>query len=201
MENHPKKEQTFVIIKPDGVQRGLVGEITKRFENVGLKIVAFKMLLANEDQCWEHYKKDDKWFLEKGTRIINDRKASNLPIEKEAIDYGKEIIEMLVKYMTSSPVVAIVLEGNNAAALVTKLVGSTEPTTSDVGTIRGDYSLDSYEIASVDNRAVRNLIHCSESPEEAVREIAIWFDEKEILSYKLVAEQMLYDVNLDGILE
>ena len=201
MSNHPKKERTFVIIKPDGVQRGLIGEIIKRFERVGLKITAMKMVVASEEQCWEHYKKDDAWFIEKGTRILNDRKEAGLEITKEAIDYGKEIIEMLVKYMTASPVIVMVIEGNNATSLVTKLVGSTEPTTSDIGTIRGDYSLDSYEIAGVDERAVRNLIHCSENTTEAEREIKIWFTESEIISYRLIAEQMLYDVNLDGILE
>ncbi len=201
MNNHPKKERTFVIIKPDGVQRGLIGEITKRFERVGLKITASKMIMATEEQCWEHYKKDDAWFIEKGTRILNDRKEAGLEITKEAIDYGKEIIEMLVKYMTASPIVAMVIEGNNATSLVTKLVGSTEPTTSDVGTIRGDYSLDSYEISGIDERAVRNLIHCSEDTTEAERELKIWFNEDEIISYRLIAEQMLYDVNLDGILE
>ncbi len=201
MNNHPKKERTFVIIKPDGVQRGLIGEITKRFERVGLKITASKMIMATEEQCWEHYKKDDAWFIEKGTRILNDRKEAGLEITKEAIDYGKEIIEMLVKYMTASPVIVMVIEGNNATSLVTKLVGATEPTTSDVGTIRGDYSLDSYEISGIDERAVRNLIHCSEDTSEAEREIKIWFKEEEIISYRLIAEQMLYDVNLDGILE
>ncbi len=108
---------------------------------------------------------------------------------------------MLVKYMTASPIMIMVIEGNNATSLVTKLVGSTEPTTSDIGTIRGDYALDSYTIAGIDERAVRNLIHCSEDVNDAEREIPIWFNEKEIISYRLISEQMLYDVNLDGILE
>ncbi len=201
MNNHPKKERTFVIIKPDGIQRSLIGEITQRFERVGLKITASKLIMATEEQCWEHYKKDDVWFKEKGERIINDKKKAGLEITKEAIDYGKEIIEMLVKYMTASPVMIMVIEGNNATSLVTKLVGSTEPTTSDIGTIRGDYALDSYTIAGIDERAVRNLIHCSEDVNDAEREIPIWFNEKEIISYRLISEQMLYDVNLDGILE
>lgn len=201
MDNHPKKERTFVIIKPDGVQRSLVGEITKRFERAGLKITAMKMVMATDKQCWEHYKKEDEWFLAKGERIINERKAAGLEITKEAIDYGKEIIEMLVKYMTASPVIIMVIEGNQSTSIVTKLTGGTEPTTSDVGSIRGDYALDSYQIAGIDERAVRNLIHCSEDVEDAEREIPIWFKEEEIISYRLVTEQMLYDVNLDGILE
>ena len=103
--------------------------------------------------------------------------------------------------MTSGPVLMMVWEGNQAAAVVKKITGDTEPSTSDVGTIRGDLTVDSYNIAAVDDRAVRNLIHCSESADEAKREIAIWFTDAEMTEYRLVGEQILYDVNLDGILE
>ena len=197
----PKKERTYVMIKPDGVQRSLIGDIVNRFEKTGLKISALKMMIPKEDQCWEHYKKDDAWFNEKGALIVKDREAAGLPIEKEAIEYGKDIIRQLATFMTSGPVVAMVLEGNQAVAIVKKLVGGTEPLTSDVGTIRGDYTLDSYALAGIDGRAVRNLIHCSDKPEEAEREIKIWMTEEEILQYRLVSEEILYDVNLDGILE
>lgn len=201
MEKHPKKERTMVFIKPDGVQRGLIGEVIKRFERTGLKLVSLKMTILDADRCWKHYNKDDVWYEKKGSRSIEERKANGLAVDKSAIDYGKEIINALVKFMTSGPVIAMIWEGNKAVAVVTKIVGTTEPTTSDVGTIRGDLTIDSYEITSVDGRAVRNLMHCSESPEEAEREIALWFSEKEILNYRLVQEQILYDVNLDGILE
>lgn len=196
-----QKERSLVIIKPDAVQRSLMGEIISRIEKTGLKFVAFKFLVAEEKQCWDHYHKDDTWFLEKGNRITNDRQAQGLPIEKEPIDYGKDIIKANVDFFTSGPVLAMVIEGNGAVGIVKKLVGSTEPMTSDVGTIRGDLTIDSYELSSIDNRAVRNLIHCSDSPEEAQREIKIWFTDKDIINYRLVAEQILYDVNLDGILE
>ena len=115
--------------------------------------------------------------------------------------YGRDIIRTIVKYMTGSPVVMLVLEGNQSVAVVTKLVGTTEPATSDVGTIRGDYTIDSYGHATYENRAVRNLIHCSESPEEAEREIAIWFTDKEIHSYVTAQERIMYDVNFDGTTE
>src|SRR5574344_2280598 len=115
---HPKKEKTFVIFKPDSVQRGLVGEIIHRFERVGLKIVAMKMVLATEDQCWQHYNKDEAWYIKTGNRIIENRKAQNKPIEKEAVEYGKDVVEGLVKYMTCSPVVIMVLEGNSSRAVV-----------------------------------------------------------------------------------
>lgn len=198
---HPKKERSFVIVKPDGVQRGLMGEILRRIERTGLKVVAVKFLVPKEEQCWDHYHKEDDWFLSKGTRITADREAQGLPIEKEPIEYGKDIIRANVNFFTSGPVLALVIEGNQSVAIVKKLVGGTEPSTSDVGTIRGDYTIDSYALSSIDNRAVRNLIHCSDKPEEAEREIAIWFTPEEIVAYRLVAEQVLYDVNLDGILE
>ncbi len=189
------------MVKPDGVQRGLVGEVIKRYERTGLKLVGLKLCLADEKKLWEHYGKDDVWFLKKGTKIMEDKKANNLPVTKEAIEYGKDIIGQLVKFMTSGPVIQMVWEGNQAAAVVVKITGTTEPATSDVGTIRGDLTIDSYNIAAVDDRAVRNLIHCSESAEEGKREIAIWFTEAEMTGYRLVGEQILYDVNLDGILE
>ena len=198
---HPKKERSFVIVKPDGVQRGLMGEILRRIERTGLKVVAVKFLVPKEEQCWDHYHKEDDWFLSKGTRITADREAQGLLIEKEPIEYGKDIIRANVTFFTSGPVLALVIEGNQSVAIVKKLVGGTEPSTSDVGTIRGDYTIDSYALSSIDNRAVRNLIHCSDKPEEAEREIAIWFTPEEIVAYRLVAEQVLYDVNLDGILE
>lgn len=201
MATHPKQEQTLVILKPDAIQRSLMGAVISRIERTGLKFVAMKMLLPKAEQCWKHYNKDDEWFMKKGTRVVEDRKAQNLPIEKEAMEYGKDIIQANVDFFTSGPVLAFVVEGNQAAAIVKKLVGSTEPTTSDVGTIRGDLTVDSYALSSIDNRAVRNLVHCSDSPEEALREIPIWFTPDELLKYRLVQEQILYDVNLDGILE
>ena len=198
---HPKEERTFVIIKPDGVQRGLVGEVIKRYERTGLKLVGLKFGVAEEKKFWEHYNKDDAGLLKRGTKIAEDKKANSLPVDKEPLEYGKDIIRQLVKFMTSGPVLMMVWEGNQSAAVVRKITGDTEPATSDVGTIRGDLTVDSYGISAVDDRAVRNLIHCSENVEEAKREIAIWFTPEEVTEYRLVTEQILYDVNLDGILE
>jgi nucleoside-diphosphate kinase len=198
---HPSKERSFVIIKPDGIQRSLVGEIIKRFERTGLKIVSLKLAMADEKKLWEHYSKDDAWFTKKGEGIVMIRKERGMPVEKEAIEYGKDIIRVLVTYMTAGPVVMMVLQGNEAVAVVKKIVGATEPATSDVGTIRGDLTSDSYAISNIDNRAVRNLIHCSDAPEEAEREISLWLSDSEVLSYKLMNEQILYDINWDGIME
>lgn len=202
MDNtHPKKERTFVIIKPDGIQRSLIGEIIGRYERTGLKLVGLWFGMADGKKFWEHYNKDDAWFLKKGTKIVEDKKAAGLPVQKEAIEYGKDIIGQLVKFMTAGPVVMMVWEGNQAVVVVKKITGDTEPATSDVGTIRGDLTLDSYGISAVDDRAVRNLIHCSDAVDEAQREIKLWFGDSTLLDYRTVQDQILYDVNLDGIME
>ncbi len=193
----PHQERTFVILKPDTVQRSLMGEVIGRFERTGLKFVAMKMAVPTEAQLLKHYNKDDAWFLKKGTRIVEDLKAQGTTITKEPIEYGKDIIRTIVHYMTAAPVVMMVLEGNQSVAVVTKLVGTTEPATSDVGTIRGDFTIDSYGHSAYEDRAVRNLIHCSESPEEAERETTIWFTENEIMEYVTAQERIMYDVHFD----
>jgi len=198
---HPKKERSFVIIKPDGVQRSLIGEIIGRFERAGLKLAALKLAVPDSERIWKHYDKDDAWFIKKGTNIAKERAAAGLSADKEPIEYGKDIIRALDRYMTSGPAIMMVWEGNQAVAVVTKITGGTEPATSDVGTIRGDLTIDSYGIAAIDDRAVRNLIHCSDTPENAEKEIALWFSPQEVIAYRLVQDEILYDVNLDGILE
>ena len=198
---HPKSERTFVIIKPDGIQRSLIGEIISRFERTGLKLSAIKLQVPDSDRIWKHYDKDDEWFLKKGTKIAENRATAGLSAEKEPIEYGRDIIRALEKYMTAGPVVMMVWEGNQAVAVVTKIVGATSPAESDIGTIRGDLTIDSYEISNIDDRAVRNLIHCSDTPENAENEIKLWFTAEEITNYRLINEAILYDVNLDGILE
>jgi nucleoside-diphosphate kinase len=198
MKKLPHQERTFVILKPDTVQRSLMGEVVRRFEQTGLKCTAMKMFVPDEERLIKHYNKSDEWFLKKGTNVINDLMSQGLPITKEPMEYGKDIIRTIVKYMTAGPVVAMVWEGNQAVAVVTKIVGTTEPSSSDVGTLRGDYTIDSYGHASFENRAVRNLIHCSDAVSEAEREIAIWFTEDDIMNYTTAQERIMYDVNIDG---
>ncbi len=197
--NKPQKERTLVLIKPDGVQRSLIGEVISRFERTGLKFLCLKMVIPNPDQSFEHFKKDDAWFEMVGSKTIEGKQAKGEKIERSAIEYGKEIQGALVDFLCAGPIVAMVLQGNQSIGIVRKLVGATEPLTSDVGTIRGDLTLDSYSLANPDGRAVRNLIHASETTEEAEREIKLWFSENEILKYNLVQDKILYDVNLDGI--
>ena len=189
----PHEERSLVLLKTDAVQRSLVGEIIKRFEQKGLKITGMKMVWPSEQQLMDHYNKDDDWFERKGQGVVEDLKAQGREIEKEAIEYGKDIIRTVVRYMTESPVVALVLQGNQAVSIVSRTVGGTEPTSADIGTIRGDYSIDSYSHATLENRGVKNLIHQSESVEEAEREVKIWFTDEEIHDYATAQERIMYE--------
>ncbi len=202
MKKHFKSEQTLVIVKPDGVQRSLVGEIIKRFERIGLKLAAIKMLVPNPEFVEQHYTLDPNWRRVTGEKTIKGYESKGLePPSRDPLEISQRILDNLKRYVTSGPVVAMVWQGAHAVQIVRKLVGGTEPLTSDVGTIRGDYVLDSYQMGDSDNRSVRNLVHASGSVEEAEMEIKHWFSDQEIVDYRLIQEQILYDVNLDGILE
>jgi nucleoside-diphosphate kinase len=198
MDRKPHQERTFVILKPDTIQRSLMGDVIRRFEQTGLKCTAMKMFVADEGRLFKHYNKDEAWFLKKGNGIIENLKQQGKLVEKEALEYGKDIIRANAKYMSAAPVVAMIWEGNQAVGVIKKIVGSTEPATSDVGTIRGDFTIDSYAHSAYEDRAVRNLIHCSDAPEEAEREIALWMDECDIMEYVTAQERIMYDVNFDG---
>lgn len=197
-----KQEKTLVIIKPDGVQRGLIGEVIKRYEQCGLKLVALKMLIPSKEIALQHYSVDPEWTLKTGTKALEAAKARNDQLETDdPIIYAEKIRETLKTYLSSGPVVTMVWQGMNAVGVVRKITGSTEPLSSTPGTIRGDFTIDSYSAANSDKRSVRNIIHSSGSVDEANKEIAIWFRPEEVLNYRLVTEEIIYDVNLDGILE
>lgn len=202
MEKHPSKERTLVVIKPDGIQRSLIGEIIKRYERAGLKMTALKMVLSTAEHIEKHYTIDPEWLRKVGEKAISSyQKKGIAPPCKEPEELGRKVLERLKKYMTSGPVIAMVWQGNQAVGIVRKITGGTEPLSSDVGTIRGDYTVDSYTTADPDDRPIRNLIHASGTVDEAEKEIDMWFSREEIINYRLVQEQILYDVNLDGILE
>jgi nucleoside-diphosphate kinase len=199
---HPSKERTLVLIKPDGVQRQLVGEIIRRYENVGLKLLGMKMLVPQPDHVEAHYTLDPAWRKVTGEKTIKGYKDKGLtPPSEDPLEITAKILSNLKKYLSSGPVVAMVWQGAHAVKIVRKITGGTEPLTSDVGTIRGDFVLDSYQMSDPDDRAVRNLIHASGSTEEAEAEIKHWFKPEELTNYRMVHEEILYDVNLDGILE
>jgi nucleoside-diphosphate kinase len=199
---HPKEERTLIIIKPDGVQRSLVGEIIKRYERLGLKLIAVKMIVATKEHIEKFYTLDPNWRVITGEKTIKNYRDKGLtPPSEDPKEITAKILENLKRYMTSGPVIAMVWQGAHAVKIVRKITGGTEPLSSDVGTIRGDLVMDSYQMCDADGRAVRNLIHASGTLEEADNEINHWFEKHEIINYRLVAEQILYDVNLDGLLE
>lgn len=200
--SHPKKERTFVAVKPDGVQRGLIGEVISRFERVGLKLVAMKMIVADKEHIMKHYTLDPEWRRITGEKTIKGYLDKGLtPPTNDPFEVTEKLLNKLWPFMTSGPLVAMVWEGAHAQKIVKKITGGTEPLTSDVGTIRGDFVLDSYAMSDMDERSIRNVLHCSGSEKDAEEEIKHWFKPEEIINYRLVQEQILYDVNIDGILE
>ena len=193
-----KFERTFCLIKPDGVKRGLIGDIILRIEKAGLKIVALKMLVPTADQVRKHYPmSDDAWVERLGEKSL----SSFENIAAEALEVlgsvdksviGKNVADSLVEFMTSGPVVAMVVEGIQAREMIRKLAGHTLPFKADVGTIRGDYSVDSPAVANVEMRAIHNLFHASETEAEAKNEISLWFGDEKIPGYDLGAEAVMY---------
>ena len=186
-------EQSLVLVKPDGVARGQVGEIISRFERVGLKIVAMKMVLPERSQVDRHYALTEEWMMGVFTKAKAkfDAKGEKFGFTDHKA-YGKYIKDGLVDFLLSGPVVAMVLEGPECVTLVRKLVGATEPMGSAPGTIRGDLSPDTYAMSNAQNRPLRNLIHASGTVEEGKSEVAIWFTKKEMYQYETVLENVLY---------
>jgi nucleoside-diphosphate kinase len=165
-------------------------------------MVAMRMLIPNEALVRAHYQLDPEWIRKVGEKLLNSAKERGMELDsQDPLEHGERILLRLVRYMTSGPVVAMVWQGAHAVDVVRKITGGTEPRTSDVGTVRGDFMLDSYTMANADERSVRNIVHASGTVEEANAEIGLWFTEKELLQYRLVQEEILYDVNLDGLLE
>ena len=197
-----KKEKTLVIIKPDGVQRALIGEVVGRYEKTGLKLVGLKFVVPTEELVEKHYLADPDWIMKRGTKTIQAYKDKGLESpETDPEKAGRNVLSVLKKYLSSGPVVAMVWQGMNAVGVVKKITGGTEPLTADIGTIRGDLTIDSYQAADTEEREVRDIIHASGSVEDAEKEIPLWFKAEELIGYRLINESILYDVNLDGILE
>lgn len=160
-------ERTLVILKPDAVKRGLVGEILTRFERVGLKIVACRMLQPDYDHYYRHYEEIGKMVTRR----------------------GQQTFEAALEMMQEGPVIAFVLEGIEAVSLVRKMVGTTEPKSAQPGTIRGDYAHISFAHADKESIGTPNVIHASGDAEEAIEEIRHWFADSEIFDYHTVHEQ------------
>lgn len=193
-----KFERTFCLIKPDGVKRGLIGDIIQRIEKAGLKVVAMKMLVPTEEQVRKHYPvSDEAWVSRLGEKSLSafenlDADPAEILGSTDKAVIGQSVVEGLVEFMTSGPVVAMVVEGIQAIDMVRKLAGHTLPFMADVGTIRGDYSVDSPSVANVEGRSIHNLFHASEVGPEAESEIALWFAGEDIPTYDLGSEAVMY---------
>lgn len=184
-------EQTFIILKPDTVQRAFTGEIISRFERAGLKIVAMKMMVPEMELLKQHYPDDLIPII--GNKTKTDWDAYGVKYSESVEEIGEMIVDATRKFMQTAPVIAMILEGGHAVEVVRKMVGSTGPKDSAPGTIRGDYAHLSLGRASLKKKGAANLIHASGSVKEAKQEIAMWFDKSEIYNkYKTVHENLTH---------
>jgi len=186
---HLKEEQTYVMIKPDGVRKGLIGEVIKRLEQHDLKIVALEMFQPIYDEVDNHYPRNEEWITRLGNKTVStyEKYGYDLISDFNTADpakIGPDIRKWLVDYMMSAPLVKMIVQGVHAVDIVRKLAGDTLPYRADVGTIRGDFSIDSPALANKERRAVMNILHCSETPEEAQHEIKHWFGDNKTHDYK-----------------
>jgi len=195
-----QKERTIVLVKPDGVKRGLIGEVISRFEKMGLKILAMKMIWADKKLAAEHYPESrtelmigiGKKTLETYEKYGRDPKEEFGNMTPEEI--GKMVNGWNIEFITSGPVVAILMEGAHAIDNVRALAGNTLPVFATPGTIRGDYSIDSPALANVKKRAVRNIVHASGNAEEAKYEEQLWFRKGDIVDeYKRTDEDVMFE--------
>jgi len=191
------KERSLVLVKPDGVKRGLAGEIIHRFEKAGLKLIALKMVRPTKAHAKGHYPQTKEFLTNMGKKTLANYEKYGLdPLKelgtKDPLEIGKMIAEWNVEYLTSGPLLAIVFEGNHAVDNIRMICGNTLPVKAQPGTIRGDFSVDSPALANAQKRALRNIVHASGTPEEADKEIAYWFAPEEIHSYRRSEEEVMF---------
>tara|TARA_Y100000310_G_C20644632_1_gene795859 strand:+ start:137 stop:727 length:591 start_codon:yes stop_codon:yes gene_type:complete len=194
---HPKEERTVLIVKPDGVKRGLVGDVVTRIESRGLKIIAIKMVKATRNQAKIHYPGTDEWLIGMGNKTLENYEQYNRSPKKELgtddpLKIGKIIYKWNVDFLTSGPMVAIMISGIHAVDMIRKIVGHTCPSKAEMGTIRGDYSVDSPTLANIGKRALHNLVHASGDQSEAKHEIKHWFGQSEIHDYDRAEEDIMF---------
>jgi nucleoside-diphosphate kinase len=186
-------ERTLVLVKPDGVYRALIGKVTAAFEDAGLKVVGIKMLKPERSVIDKHYVADEAYLKSIGAKTISSYKKRGVDIKESELEIGKRIRGYLFDYVAGKPVVAMVIEGNEAVANVKKIAGATSPTDADRSSIRGRYASDSYDLADSKKRAIKNMLHVSGDKADAAREVKLWFKESELVEYKRVDESLLYD--------
>jgi len=192
-----KKQKALLIIKPDGVQRGLIGKIISRFEQVGLKIIGLKFQWAEKEKIIAHYPETDAWFKKVGERTLTNYAKKGLDAKKvfgtdDAILIGKTVKKWLIDYLQESPVFLAVVEGYECIEIVRKISGNTIPVLAAPGTIRGDFSHDSIDLANEQSRPLRNIIHASDTPEDGEKEVNLWFKPEELFDYELAGEKFMF---------
>lgn len=181
-------EYAVVLVKPDGVRKGVVGELISRFERVGLKLSAAKLIWVDKTHVGKHYKDDEEYHKTVGSKTLENYEKYGIdPGEqlgtKDAVEIGKMVRNWNMEFLSSGPVFAMLLRGTDAVRIVRKLVGHTFPAEAQPGTIRGDFALDSAYQANVEKRTTQNIVHASGTAEEAEFERKLWFKEKEIYDY------------------
>lgn len=186
-----------MLVKPDGVKRGLVGDCIKRLEQRGLKVIAIKMIRATEEHARGHYPGSEAWLRGMGEKTLDTyakygKDAMAELGSADALEIGKMIYQWNTDFLTSGPMVAMIVSGIHAIDMVRKLVGKTIPAFAEMGTIRGDYSIDSPVLANDGKRAIRNVVHASGDSDEATHEIAHWFAPEEIHDYKRAEEDIMF---------
>ena len=182
-EKTMKVERTLILAKQDAIHRGLVGEIIKRFEQKGMKLVGLKLVIPTKEMVEKHYPYDEAMLTFTGEKTIATWQEKGRQSKESALDIGRRIRDWNVKALASHPVIAMAFEGYHALEVGRKIVGHTEPRQAMPGTIRGDFSVESYELADDLKRPMINLVHASGKPHEAEREIKVWFRESELCEY------------------
>lgn len=192
-----QKQKALLIIKPDGVQRGLCGAILKRFERVGLTIIGFKFMKADAQTVKNHYPENDIWFGKVGQRTLTNYAKKGLDVKKvfgtdDAVAIGKTVKQWLITYFQESPVLVAAVTGYETIEIVRKISGNTIPVLAAAGTVRGDFSHDTIDLANEQNRPLRNLIHASDAVEDGEKEVALWFKPEELFDYKRADEDIMF---------
>jgi len=196
-EKHSKEERTFMLVKPDGVKRGLVGECIRRIEQRGLKIIALKMVRPSEEHARAHYPGTEEWLKGMGNKTLETYAKYGKDVLKEigtddSLEIGRIIYGWNTDFLVSGPVVTMVISGIHAIDMVRKIVGKTIPAFAEMGTIRGDFSVDSPVLANEGKRAIHNVVHASGDLKEAEHEIEHWFSPEEIHDYKRAEEDIMF---------
>ena len=176
-------EKTVIIVKHDGIQRGLVGEVIKRFEQKGLRIAAIKMTHPDKEISQRQYRLTEDWIKKIGETTRKTLESRGIKVKETNEQIAKRVQRWLMDYLTEGPVAAMIFEGYHAIEIGRKIIGTAEARSAPPGTIRGDFSTDSYELGDSLGRPVRNIVHASGNKEEAENEIKIWFSKKEIHDY------------------